>query len=77
MSDVDSVAAELRASCNREAEMGAEKLRTVDASPEYRNLLVKEWIGSLEDHSITLVNRWRKHVQHPDSWTTADKRANN
>ena len=63
-SDVALVAAALRKSCTNEAANGADKLRTVDASPEFRNALVEEYWASLEGHSTNLVNQWRDHINY-------------
>ena len=61
VSDVAEVASALQVACESEAAAGADKLRSVDASLEYRNMLADEFLKSLEGHSIRLVNRWRKH----------------
>lgn len=64
VTDVAKVAFALQVACEIEAAAGADKLRSVDASQEYRNMLADEFLKSLEDHAIRLVNRWRKHPYH-------------
>lgn len=62
--DVATVAALLRESCSDEAANCIVQLNTVDASPEFRRVLVDEFQGSLEGHSIKLVEQWRDHINY-------------